>query len=315
MGRLGLIGVMVLAGLFPAQAAATFPGEDGRIAFALDKQDALFGTDIAKIEPDGSGFQRLTDLPGYASNPAWSPDGTRLAFTLVDQSRTFLYVMSADGSNQRAITEIRGVYGGSEASPSFSGDGERIAYSTGYAIETIRTDGSDMTPAYFSPDIVEYTRRYGLSYPVYSPDGGRITFVRDTPDLDAYGIWSVRSDGTGLRHLLARPLYLRALDYRPDGKQIVFMMSDRGPYRMRPDGTHLRKFRPFPRRFSSRPTYSPTGRAILTTRRTSDVGQTTSCSDLVSFTLDGLEERGVTSNCREHWGESASVPDWQPLPE
>src|SRR5215471_11235132 len=66
--------------LFASPAWATFPGTNGRIAFAaLPTLDAP-GKQIYTIEPNGTGLRQLTHLTGDATSPHWSPDGTRIVF-------------------------------------------------------------------------------------------------------------------------------------------------------------------------------------------------------------------------------------------
>src|SRR5262249_8993218 len=48
--------------------------------------------------------RRLTQSPGLDARPAWSPDGTRIAFTSNRDGNYELYVIDADGSNLRNIT-------------------------------------------------------------------------------------------------------------------------------------------------------------------------------------------------------------------
>ena len=76
--------------------------------------------DIYSIRPDGSGLKRLTTAPGNDAHPSWSPDGTQIVFSssrlgwrdeapMVDQPQAYgeLFIMDADGSNQRTLTDNR----------------------------------------------------------------------------------------------------------------------------------------------------------------------------------------------------------------
>jgi TolB protein len=55
---------------------------------------------------DGSGLRRLTTNPGYDVAPAWSPDGSTIAFES-KRGRVDLYAMAPDGSRQRKLTDDR----------------------------------------------------------------------------------------------------------------------------------------------------------------------------------------------------------------
>jgi Tol biopolymer transport system component len=83
-------------------------------------------TDIYVMNADGSGLRRLTHNRAYDGEPAWSPDGRKIAF---QSTRTIggnkeIYVMNADGSGKRNLTRNPA----RDGSPSWSPDGRRIAF-------------------------------------------------------------------------------------------------------------------------------------------------------------------------------------------
>jgi Tol biopolymer transport system component len=61
----------------PAYAQATFPGLNGAIAF-------VSGGDIWTVNPDGSGMTQVTSGPEDDGGPAWSADGSTIAFSRAD---------------------------------------------------------------------------------------------------------------------------------------------------------------------------------------------------------------------------------------
>ena len=83
--------------------------------------------EIYVMDADGGNEQRLTENRNNDWNPAWSPDGNRIAF-MADRKGDFvsfdIYVMDADGGNQQKLTNHRAWDG----SPSWSPNGERIAF-------------------------------------------------------------------------------------------------------------------------------------------------------------------------------------------
>src|SRR2546426_956549 len=65
--------------------------------------------DIYAMDPDGSRPQNLTGESDAEFDPTWSPDRTRIAFASVvepSQRKSDLYVMHADGSHRRRLTEM-----------------------------------------------------------------------------------------------------------------------------------------------------------------------------------------------------------------
>ena len=134
------IGVAVVVLLKPAQA--TFPGVPGKIAY-------VGGDEIHTIWPGGSGDRQITtDTPRGARAPAYSPDGSRIAYDRPEEAKfpldSEIYTVKAsDGSGKLQLTHSTKP----DYSPSYSPDGRRIAYVSSDGndpeIYTIRTDGQD----------------------------------------------------------------------------------------------------------------------------------------------------------------------------
>jgi Tol biopolymer transport system component len=133
------------------------------IAFAVLKSGETrraFDSSIALIDAvDGGNLRRLTPPGGPDElNPNWSPDGASIAFEvnrLFDVRQSDIWLMNADGSGKRRLTDTRSY----ETYPVFSPDGTRIAFAgdrdnrnlstgrleRGFEIYTMATDGSDAT--------------------------------------------------------------------------------------------------------------------------------------------------------------------------
>ena len=124
------------------------------------------------MNPDGSGVKRLTHQLGYDGGPFFSPDGkwivyrahhptavdevarykSLLAEDLVEPMQMDLYVMRADGSEQRQITNL----GGASFAPFFFPDSQRIIFASNYQhpgtsefeLYAVNRDGSKLEPHY-----------------------------------------------------------------------------------------------------------------------------------------------------------------------
>src|SRR2546423_5042085 len=112
--------VMVGLGAFcAAPAPATFPGNNGKIAFTR-------GGDIWTMNPDGSNQVNLTNDSTSQSSPAWSADGSEIAFTQSPGSGTEIWKMQADGTGRTKLSD------GTTADfdPSWSPDDQKILFTS-----------------------------------------------------------------------------------------------------------------------------------------------------------------------------------------
>ena len=110
-----------------------------RLAFTsgsgLDSgQQAIFILDFAT-----NVVTQLTEGQTHDDDPAWSPDGTRLVFVRQYADEADITIMDANSGTMTRIPVP-----GTEASPSWSPDGSLIAFTSGWAIYTMRTDGSNV---------------------------------------------------------------------------------------------------------------------------------------------------------------------------
>lgn len=80
--------------------------------------------DIYVMNADGSGTRKLTHNARNNAEPAWSPDGRKIAFRSTRNGNRDIYVMNADGSGKRDLTR----HPAQDGSPSWSPDGRRIAF-------------------------------------------------------------------------------------------------------------------------------------------------------------------------------------------
>lgn len=155
-----------------------------------------------------------------ASQPAWSPDGAKIAFRRwpVDGGAD-IWIMDADGSDLVNLTADQGAT--NQHTPTFSplqdGGGYRIAYSHSPGptahIWTMNPDGSDKQQV-TAGDVWD-------DGPTWAPAGGAIAFQRTGGSVQA-DIWAVMPSGGAPWGLVSLPLQQFAPQWSPDGVLLAF---------------------------------------------------------------------------------------------
>jgi Tol biopolymer transport system component len=183
------------------------------------------------MNADGSDQRNLTRMPGNEVGPGWSPDGRAILFTAVPPGQPLwvggsrsasgpyrdVYVMNADGSDQRNLTHTTEA---EEYAAAWAPDGRTIAFAAydgrSNRIFVINADGSGKRAL---------THKITETFMSWSPDGRKIAF------FDA-GISVVNADGSGLRRL-ARNVAFHGPSWSPDGRKLIFVRL-RHPSKPRP---------------------------------------------------------------------------------
>ena len=145
-------------------------------------------TDIYTMNADGSNPTNITDNNVENYSPAWSPDGSKIAFARWGSSTSDIYVMNAGGSGQ---TKLSGTGDSDDFDPAWSPDGSKIAFARWGVWESdiyvMNVDGSNP---------INLTGNDEGSYgPAWSPDGSKIAFAQWGGST--YDIYVMNADGTG----------------------------------------------------------------------------------------------------------------------
>jgi Tol biopolymer transport system component len=211
----------------------------------------------------GSRPRRVTGAPGDDA-PAWSPDGSKIAFIRNRRGSQDIYVVQADGRWLERLTTD-----GASFSPAWSPDGTSIAFARetpGNAdIYVMKADGARVRRLTHGP-LLGYS-------PAWSPDGTRIAYVAygKGPPSSATRLYVMNADGSRTRTIGSDNVALPS--WSPDGTEIAFVNEETGSvYLINSSGSGLHQVvdlaslpngRHFPQNFTSRPAWSPDGRRIV----------------------------------------------------
>jgi WD40 repeat protein len=271
---------------------------NGVIAYGSIAQEGLFWT----VRPDGSHPTTVqVDVPGFVGVPSWSPDGTRIAFTLQSNDDPHpeggnydIYMANADGTDPVRLTHDQ-----VDRSPVWSPDGTRIAYvreSSTLQIWVMNADGSNAHQLTQGGDAV---------FPTWSPDGSQIAFV-SWDGIDA-NIYVMNADGSDVRRLTDDPAHEDEPAWSPDSRTIAFSSEggsrDPGIYTMAPDGAGVTELLSDPDPANLGFAWSPDGSSMaVVSIRGPGFDRTLYVLDVSNLELTPIVEPGA------YFG-----PSWQPL--
>lgn len=152
-------------GGFAAVRRPSLHPKGDRVCFAIP---APTGQEIVSVGRDGKGRTTLA-AGGINAWPAYSPDGSRIAFCSSREGTFALHVMNADGSGVRRVVRLDGM----QARPAWSPDGRRLAFTWNregrYEVHAVNLDGTGLTRLAGGPDRSDY--------PAWHPDGRSVVFV------------------------------------------------------------------------------------------------------------------------------------------
>lgn len=306
----------------PGTGQATFPGGNGRIAFASSQTASPDDLALFTIEPDGTGKTQLTHpSDGIDTGPNWSPDGRRIAFThsagnyeapIID-----LYVVNADGTGLTQVTSGPG----NDVDVAWSPAGTRLAFvrappcfpSPGFPcpewdIWTINLDGTDLRQVTDHNGLDEV----GLDW---SSDGSKLVFG------GRGDIWTITPAGTDATRVPTDGHSNSSPSWSPDGTKIAFggfrdepNLSSCFPscnseiYVIDADSTNVTRVTSDPA-YDQEPAWSPDGRKLVFEHVVCNTS-TFTCDDrnLYAINRDGTGLTQLTTGAASEYG-----PDWQPL--
>ncbi|NBC17563.1 MAG: hypothetical protein GVY18_09650 [Bacteroidetes bacterium] len=212
----------------------------GKLVYVAERE----GDDGNIYVTDQQGTRQLTRTPGYTTDPAWSPDGQRIAYADGTDATTlgpYLYLMDADGTDTRFLKAFDQDSPQALAgfNPAWSPDGQRIAYDAcancelgggNYDIWVVEVAGETFDPAKHHR-LTEHPAKD--RFPTWNPDGTQVAFVSNRAYVEAdsaryrQDLYVVNADGTDLRRLTETGQADSPI-WNPDGNTIAYGMGQPG---------------------------------------------------------------------------------------
>lgn len=304
--------LLAIAAMLARPAEATFPGNNGRIAFASDRTTGE-GVDnpegdfeIFTMNRDGTDLVQLTKNDALDFDPEWSPNGERIAFQSDRTLFSDIFVMNADGTRKINLTNDPAF----DRNATFSPDGKKVAFDSDleagrrvdnpggdFEIFSLRVDGKGLT---------QLTKNRAEDFDAdWSPDGEKIAFV--SRRNFAPGIYTMNSDGTKEREVSrGGPVTVFQLpSWSPDGEKVAFASDQDGLlniYAMDADGKNQVQLTDNGVPTDSGPVFSPSGKKIaFHTNRDGNF-------EIYKMHTDGTKPTNLTEDSAGDF-----TPDWQPL--
>jgi Tol biopolymer transport system component len=295
-------------GVVPSHA--TYPGENGRLAFVMERHHVW---QVFTMDPDGTHISQVTRFTNRADGVGdidWSPDGTKLAFSRDRSGDSEIWIVNADGTGLTRVTNDPQL---SDGEAKWSPDGTQFVFTresrrTGNGvIYTMNVDGTNMTKLSDSTEYHEGGR--------FTPDGSQIIFQAFGEAGGICEIYTMDPDGSNKTLLAAPEARLGLGDISPDGSHLLVFDNCAGPlpqsiYLMKIGGTHLRQLTDAGCCYQDLPAaWSPDGtRIVFTSNRVEPGFLDGTPREVYVMDADGSNVMQITTS------EQFSGLDWGPAP-
>lgn len=269
-------------------------GEAGVFASRITYVTKIKGRYALQVaDADGFNPQTVVSSGEPIISPAWSPDGSQLAYVSFEKKKPIIYVQSLISGRRMVLANFKG----NNSAPSWSPDGRKLAIVLTYAansqIYTINADGTGLKQLTYSSTID--------TEPVWSPDSKWIYFTSDRSGNPQ--IYRASSLGGDAQRVTFGGSYNVSPKLSPDGKLLAFINREGGNFRVATQELTTGQMQILSDTVQDEsPSFAPNGRMIL--YATSRGGKGT----LAAVSADGRVKQRLSDT-----GGDVREPAWGPL--
>ncbi len=271
----------------------TLTGEGGMFASRIAYVAKLNGRYALRVaDVDGENAVTMVSSKEPIISPAWSPDGSKLAYVSFEKKKPIIFIQTLSG--QRTVLAS---FKGNNSAPAWSPDGTKLAivltYGANSQLYTIRADGTDLQALTKSSAID--------TEPTWSPDGLWIYFSSDRGGRPQ--IYKVASSGGDVQRVTFEGMFNLSPRLSPDGKFLAMVRNDGGKYRLALQELASGQVQVLSEGAQDEsPSFAPNGRVLLYATRSGYKGA------LAAVSSDGRVQQRLNES-----GGDIREPAWGPL--
>lgn len=261
-----------------------------RIAY-INKSKGRYALQVA--DADGENPQTMLSSNEPIISPAWSPDGSKIAYVSFEKKKPIIYVQSLMTGQRLTLANFKG----NNSAPAWSPDGRKLAivltYGANSQVYTINADGTGLK---------QLTKSSAIdTEPTWSPDAKWVYFSSDRGGKPQ--IYKVSSIGGEAQRVTFEGAYNLSPRFSPDGKSLAMIRNDGGKFRVALQDLSSGQVQLLSEGAQDEsPSFAPNGRVILYATRIGGRGA------LAAVSSDGRVKQRLSES-----GGDVREPAWGPL--